>query len=466
MKNIHETSQLINELEKQLLLCMRCGMCQAVCPLFNITNMETDVARGKLALLDGLRNEILDNPVKTLKRLNKCLLCGSCADNCPSGVNVLEIFMKARIILTNYIGLSYIKKIILRGVLSNPQKFNNLFELAAKLQGFFTISQNKTVATSSIRFISPLLGNRHIRNLATIPFHKQPLSLDASQKQPLSLDTSQKQKQSHSLNISQDQQPLLKVKNKKSNIKVAFYVGCLIDKIYPHIAMATIDVLNYYNVEIYMPQTQACCGIPAIASGDIKTFNSLLSYNLALFEKEKYDILVTSCATCTSTIKKIWPMMTAENPNLGNRVNKIAAKTMDISQFLVTYFKIDKNNTNLNSSAINVTWHDPCHLKKSLNISLEPRKLIGASSLYNLIEMEKPDWCCGMGGSFNLQYYDISNKIGQKKRECITATKCECVATGCPACMVQISDILSQNNDKITVKHVIEIYAQQLGISH
>jgi len=102
----------MKELEDQLSVCMRCGMCQAVCPVFAETGRESDVARGKLALLDGLTRELFKDPDGTFKRLNRCLLCGSCAANCPSGVNVLEIFIKARVILTGFMGLSTVQKLI------------------------------------------------------------------------------------------------------------------------------------------------------------------------------------------------------------------------------------------------------------------------------------------------------------------------------------------------------------------
>jgi glycolate oxidase iron-sulfur subunit len=76
--------------------------------------------------------------------------------------------------------------------------------------------------------------------------------------------------------------------------------------------------------------------------------------------------------------------------------------------------------------------------------------------------MPQPDACCGMGGSFNLQYYEISSEIGKRKRDNIKATGCEVVATGCPACMLQISDVLSRSKDRLAVKHPIEIYAEAL----
>jgi glycolate oxidase iron-sulfur subunit len=76
--------------------------------------------------------------------------------------------------------------------------------------------------------------------------------------------------------------------------------------------------------------------------------------------------------------------------------------------------------------------------------------------------MAEADWCCGCGGSFNLQHYEISAAIGRRKRENIARSQCAVVATGCPACMLQLTDMLSQAGDRVEVKHAAEIYAESL----
>jgi glycolate oxidase iron-sulfur subunit len=112
--------------------------------------------------------------------------------------------------------------------------------------------------------------------------------------------------------------------------------------------------------------------------------------------------------------------------------------------------------------AFTVTYHDPCHLKKSLKVFDEPRDVIHATPGCQMKEMVQPDWCCGMGGSFNLQHYEISKGIGQKKAAQIKTTGADILATGCPACMIQISDMLSQAGASIAVRHPIELYAKAL----
>ena len=420
----------MKELEDQLSICMRCGMCQAVCPVFAETGRESDVARGKLALLDGLVHELFKDPKGTFKRLNRCLLCGSCAANCPSGVNVLEIFIKARVILTGFMGLSPLQKIIFRGMLSSPQVFDRFMEWAIKFQSLFTRQDDKLPGTSHIRLVSPLIGNRHFTPLAPLPFHRTV--------------------------------PSLNTEPGSSGIKVGFFVGCLIDKIYPRIAQAVIDVLEYHGVGVFMPKSQGCCGMPAISSGDAPTFDRLVSYNLEKFDAEKVDYIVTACATCTFAIRKIWPVMVRQGSSgLKRRVERLAGKTMDINRFLVSVVGIKGAGIKRDSKDI-VTYHDPCHLSKSLGVSAEPRALIQANAGCRLIEMPDADRCCGSGGSFNLRHYKISTDIGRLKQDNIITTGCSIVATGCPACMLQISDMLSKVGSKIIVKHPIEIYAESL----
>ncbi|MDX9819194.1 MAG: (Fe-S)-binding protein, partial [Desulfococcus multivorans] len=358
MSDMKALAHLMKELEDQLVVCMRCGMCQSVCPLYDQTGREADVARGKLALLDGLMHEMFKDPEGVYERLNKCLLCGSCAANCPSGVNVLEIFMKARAILTGYMDLPPAKKLVLRGMLAHPELFDRMAEWGARFQKVFTRPVNDVVGTSCARVISPLLGRRHFKNLAETPFHKMV--------------------------------PVLKTRPGKSGVRAAFYVGCLIDKIFPHIAQAVVDVLTYHEVGIVLPENQACCGIPAVSSGDMKTFRSLLEHNLNSFNPGEFDYLVTACATCTSTFKEVWPAMAeaAGNGDMGllRRVERIAEKTMDINAFMVNIIGLAPPVRGVGGDTENppevITYHDPCHLKKALGVSVEPRAMIKANPRY------------------------------------------------------------------------------------
>ena len=106
---------------------------------------------------------------------------------------------------------------------------------------------------------------------------------------------------------------------------------------------------------------------------------------------------------------------------------------MDISQFLVekTGF-VTAASSSEGEKALFLSYHDPCHLKKSLGIAAQPRAVLRANSRYVFKEMNEPDQCCGCGGSFNLQYYGISALIGKRKRDSIVASGCSTVPRAVP----------------------------------
>jgi glycolate oxidase iron-sulfur subunit len=431
MTRIKALARLVRGLEERLSVCMRCGMCQAVCPVFGASGREADVARGKLALLDGLMQELLKDPEAVWRRLDRCLLCGACAAHCPSGVQGLEIFLKARAILTGYLGLPPLKRAVLRSLLSRPALFDRLLKWGARLQGIFVRPVDDLLGSSCARIASPLLGGRHFKALAPAPFHAR---RPASGRQP-----------------------------GPGRPRVAVFVGCLLDKLFPQVPQAMLEVLAHHGVGWQIPSEQGCCGIPALSAGDLPTFTALVRHNLARFQAASFDYLVTACATCTATIKTLWPLMAQElaAPEQA-RVAEIAAKALDISQFLVEQVGISPPPAGPGENAITVTYHDPCHLKKSLGVAAQPRALLKAPGGCRFIEMPESDRCCGGGGSFALQHYDLAAAIGQRKLMNLRASGAAVVATACPACMVHLIDMLSQAGVKMQVKHVVEIYAQGL----
>lgn len=420
----------VRQLEDLLSVCTRCGMCQANCPLFAQTQKEADVARGKLVLIHGLIDQMFDDPRGVNERLQRCLLCGSCAHGCPSSVNTIEIFLKARGIIAQYLGLPFSKKIMFKKILSNPETFNGIMAMVTPFQKLFFKKEKNLQGTSCARIVSPLLRHRHIVSLNKTAFNQTLKSLD------------------------------YRVEGK--GVKVAFFVGCLIDKAFPNIAHSVVEVLKHFKAQIFIPSSQGCCGIPAIASGDFETFEALVKHHVDLFSREKFDYLVTACATCSSTIIKLWPsLLKTRDKNLVKGIETLAQKTVDISWLMEKRFDLISSIPKNQGGKQRISYHDPCHLKKSLGVFNEPRQVILASG-HELKEMADSDTCCGMGGSFNLQQYDLSSKIGLKKAQNIMDTGCSTVATSCPACMMQISDMLAKQNYPVLVKHPVEIYAESL----
>ncbi len=418
-------------LDDRIIAYMKCGLCQAVCPTFGASMMEADVARGKLALVDNLAHRLIEDPQAVAHKLGRCLLCGSCQANCPSGVQIIDVFLEAREIVFAYVGLHPLKKIIFRTLLARPSMFNLAMRVGVPCQSLLFRKAHNAQKTSRAPLLDKIIGSRYIRPLAQKPLHAT--------------------------------QGNINTPAGKSNIKVAFFPGCLGDKLYTHMSEACLKVLHHHGVGVYMPKGLACCGIPAITSGDVTGMLAQTKVNLTQLAKEPFDYLITPCASCTATLKEFWPRyaprMEAKERQL---VAEIAPKAMDISAFLVNVLGITLEKQKETPNASKVTYHDPCHLKKSLGVSAEPRIVAQLNPNYTLVEMNEADRCCGCGGSFNLFHYDFSAQIGQRKRQNVVESGAQVVATGCPACMMQLEDMLSQKGDTVQVKHCIELYSESL----
>ncbi len=429
MSDLNSLASALMELDDKLIACMKCGLCQAVCPVFGATMLEGDVTRGKIALLENLAHKIITDADAVNEKLGRCLLCGSCQANCPSGVSIMEIFMKARQIVTGYLGLSPIKRLIFQSLLTNPKLFNGLLRIGQPFQKLFLTNDNNCQGTACAPLLSKFLGNRHFAPLPK-PLHATVGEMDT----PIGA----------------------------SGLKVAFFPGCLGDKLYPNVANACLKVFAYHGVGVYLPKGFACCGIPALASGDKDGAIKQTRVNVDVLKKGKFDYIITPCGSCTATIKEWWPQLAAGiSSEHHEAIEDFSKKVMDINAFLIDVLKVEPRGT-ATGGLKKITYHDPCHLKKSLGIASQPRDVIKLNPAYELVEMAEADRCCGCGGSFNLQHYSLSKTIGKRKRDNIAASGAESVATGCPACMMQITDMLVQENDAVHVKHPIEVYAEIL----
>lgn len=86
----------------------------------------------------------------------------------------------------------------------------------------------------------------------------------------------------------------------------------------------------------------------------------MASYNLDILGKLEFDYVVTACASCTETIEQFWPKY-AEGKQKAT-AEKIAAKTLDISAFLVDVIGLEKPAASAGGKREKVTYHDSCHL--------------------------------------------------------------------------------------------------------
>jgi glycolate oxidase iron-sulfur subunit len=240
-----------------------------------------------------------------------------------------------------------------------------------------------------------------------------------------------------------------------TKMRVGFFTGCFIDFVDPEIGRSLIRVLGRHGVEVIFPKEQTCCGIPVFMSGDLEDGLDLLRANLEAFAPYKLEAIVVACATCGTALKESYKILVSGlSQEWIDRVNVFSGQVMDISEFLTQKIELNKPEAKILEK---VTYHDPCHLNRSQGITAQPRQVLKNLSGIKLVEMHEPQRCCGGGGSFSFYNYELSKQISQKKIKDIEATQATTVVTGCPGCMLQLKDQLTQKGLPIKVKHLIQV---------
>lgn len=416
----------LETLKKELIRCMKCGNCMSVCPIYNVEKKESSVARGKIALGEAILSENIKIDDETLvKLIFNCLVCKSCMLACPSGVRFDRIILGLRSAIVKKRGIPFVKKALF-GLLRNSELFDKGMKAFAAMQGLFLSAEEekKRRPRGFLRGISSRFDEKFILpELSSESFRDR-----AKEKEEVSLPQA----------------------------TALFFTGCSVNYLYPEVGDDLIYVLKENNVTIITPKKQNCCGMPVMVHGDIETAREIAKKNIDIFEKTEAQYIVTVCGSCGSALKNEYPII-LENTDYEERAKKWAQKVYDISVFLLKVIKFKEPKGKLN---LKVTYHDSCHLKKSMKVFNEPRQLLKMIPGLTLVEMKKPDACCGSGGSYHLTYANTSLKIAKEKAEDIKATQANVVCTGCPACMMEIFESLNRFGGNCHVTHTVSLLAK------
>ena len=417
----------LKRVENELKKCVKCGACRAHCPAFAAFQREPAVARGKVALAQHILKGDIELDDATYAAMSKCLLCGSCVEKCPNDVPTDEIVMVARESLARQRGLTTFHSAVGRVIKNRSlMKFG---AAAARILGPLFFRKIPETSGLRLRFPLPFVGNkRHIPPLAKKPFLERYPEV---------------------------------IKGEPGKPRIVYFVGCMTNFCYPQVGEAALALFRSLGCTVIIPRNQQCCGLPAMSGGDLDTVRGLAEQNLTALEKYEADYIMTACATCGGALHKFYPaVMGKRHPELQQRAAALAAKTVDAVQ-LLQKLGLDPVKTGA-GSGLSVTYHDPCHLR-TRNIVKQPRELLSATPGITLSEMEGADKCCGLGGTFNVYHYETSMVINSEKAEAIMRTGAGAVATGCPGCMMQLSDGLKQRGSKVAVIHTLEILARLLN---
>jgi len=219
-------------------------------------------------------------------------------------------------------------------------------------------------------------------------------------------------------------------------------------------SQSTVRVLARNGCEVFTPQV-TCCGMPHLGYGELEVARELARQNIATFEGQELEAIVTDCASCGATLREYRDLL-AGDPDCAEQAAVFSAQVRDVSAYLDEIgLELPKGKVELR-----VTYHDPCHLVRGQGVAGQPRRLLKAIPGLELVEMAEADWCCGNAGSHAITDPQGSGEILDRKMAQVAATGAEVVASGCPGCQIQLWRGVRRAGLKMRVVHPIELLDQ------
>ena len=409
---------------KQAMQCIRCASCLNVCPVFSLVGGHVfgKVYTGGIgtiltAWFDALKSS---EDIQSL-----CIQCGNCTQVCPGKIDIPGLILELRRRLAVENGQPLVQKAIF-SIVNNRRVFHSMLRAAS-------VAQKPIQKNGFIRhlpaFLSELTDFRSLPAIAESPFRDV---------------------------FKKIQQPQCKE-------KIAFFGGCLIDFAYPEMGKSLVKIMNKAGIEVVFPEGQTCCGAPARYSGAYEVAAQNASDNINALLAEDVTCVVSACPTCTVALKHdfIHNFESLGKTDSLPRARELADQVVDFSSLVKKLVEEGRLKFKNRHKVGKITYHDSCHLKRTLKVSQQPRELLTQAG-YEIAEMYEADICCGMGGSYSLKLPEISAPILERKLTHIKNSGAPLVLMDCPGCVMQIRGGLDKQNCDIKVEHTVQRLADEL----
>ena len=376
--------------------CHGCGKCRSYCPVAMETQDESSLGRAKANLLRELISGTLDpktflDSPELKKVMDGCVNCKRCLTECPTGVDIPWVAMKAR--------AHHVQK---RG-----QPFKDRFisdtHLACRVGNGLAPLVNLAFSFGPARALM-----------------EATLGLDRRRKlPPFSRKTFRE----------------LSPNSAKGNGQAAYFLSCFANYNDPQgEGRATLRVLERNGFSVELPEFD-CCGIARISAGGLDSALKGVENNLEKISAlvGKGTPVIFSEPSCALAVKQEYPRIVGSE-----KAAQAAAGCFEIHGFLFKLKQEGKLNTSFGEIPLRVGYHNPCHLR-ALSIVREPVELL--KMIPGLQVQSFADRCCGLAGTFGLkkENYELSMEIGEHLFEEMRQSGVDQVVTSCASCAMQIA---------------------------
>ena len=238
---------------------------------------------------------------------------------------------------------------------------------------------------------------------------------------------------------------------------VALFATCANDMMFPQTPIATVELLERLGCRVEFPEEQTCCGQIFTNTGYYdEAMGSVKSYLKAF---EKYEYIVGPSGSCVGSVRHQHEMLARRDAGdaIGDRVAAVAARTYDISEFIVDVLGITDVGAYFPHR---VTYHPSSHSVRVAKVGDKPMQLLKAVHGITVLDLPNSEQCCGMGGTFSLKNPDMSVAMASDKARNVASTGAEYLVAGDNLCLLNISGVLNRTRAGVKPIHLVEILAR------
>jgi L-lactate dehydrogenase complex protein LldE len=244
-------------------------------------------------------------------------------------------------------------------------------------------------------------------------------------------------------------------------MRVGLFIPCYIDQFYPQVGMATVRVLERFGCEVDYPEEQTCCGQPMANVGLHADARPLAQRFLGIFGD--YEYVVAPSGSCVAMVRHHYEQLLGPS----ERLRSIAHKTFELCEFLTDVLKVDRLQGRYPHR---VGLHQSCHGLRELRLASDselvgpqfdkPRQLLASLEGIELMELKRPDECCGFGGLFSVSEESISCQMGLDRIKDHEQAGTQVLTSTDMSCLMHLDGLIRRLNKPIRVLHVAEVFQE------